>query len=349
VLVPGFADAMNLAAAITLLTILLLGPLLIRRIEHNLETFVLGIGIVATLLSADRGINVVRRALNEPILITIAVIAAALIFREARAYLDASFGWLRVRLRRSILIAGSIFIVAMLSSVITAIVAALVLVEIVGLAHLHDGARERVVVVGCFAIGLGAVLTPVGEPLSTLAASALNLGFFGLFDLLAPWVVPGVIAMSLLAGYFARGEYFEAPAGEHVRKTLLDILWQGGEVFGFVAGLVLISEAYAPLAQQYVPMLSDAALLWANTVSAVLDNATLVALEVRAVPVDRAREIILALLISGGMLIPGNIPNVIAAGAVRIRSGTWARIAIPIGLVMLGIYFAALRIASFTG
>jgi predicted cation transporter len=98
-----------------------------------------------------------------------------------------------------------------------------------------------------------------------------------------------------------------------------------------------------------VPRLSSAALFWANTISAVLDNATLVALEIRAVPVGRTRDVILALLISGGMLIPGNIPNVIAAGTLKIKSGTWARIAIPIGLMLLGIYFAVLQVSIFTG
>ncbi len=338
---------MNPAAAIIVLLFLLIGPLVIRPIEHNLELFILGVGIAATFLSAGPRSEVIVSALREPVMITIAVIVASLIFREVRVPLDTSFEWLRTRVRRAILTAASIFIIAMLSSAITAIVAALLLVEVVGLLHLHDGARERVVVAGCFAVGLGAALTPMGEPLSTLAASALQLGFFGLMSLLAPWVIPGIVAMSLLAGYFAIGEYFEAPPGPHLRQTWGDILWQGGEVFGFVAGLVLISEAYAPFAQRIVPMLSDAALFWANTISAVLDNATLVALEVRAVQAERALEIILALLISGGMLIPGNIPNVIAAGALNIESGTWARIAIPIGLVMLGIYFAALQVSSF--
>ncbi len=340
---------MNPTAAIIILLLLLIGPLVIRPIEHNLQFFILAVGIIATLLSGDFRIEVVREALAEPIPITIAVIIAALIFREARGRLDAMFAWLRGRMRRPILTAGSIFVIAMFSSAITAIVAALVLVEVVGLLHLHDGPRVRVVIAGCFAIGLGAALTPLGEPLSTLAADALDLGFFGLFELLAPWVIPGVVAMSLLAGYFAAGEYFESPPGAHLRETWMDIAWQGGEVFGFVAGLVLISEAYAPIARQIVPMLSEAALFWTNMISAVLDNATLVALEVRAVSTERALDIILALLISGGMLIPGNIPNVIAAGAVRIKSGAWARTAIPIGLVMLGIYFAALRLLNRTG
>ena len=92
-----------------------------------------------------------------------------------------------------------------------------------------------------------------------------------------------------------------------------------------------------------VATLSNDALFWANTVSAALDNATLVALEVRDMTLPRAREAILALLISGGMLIPGNIPNIVSAGALRIGSLEWARLGVPMGLVMLGIYFAVLK------
>ena len=39
------------------------------------------------------------------------------------------------------------------------------------------------------AIGLGSSLTPLGGPLSTLAASGLGMGFGGLFAMLAPYVV----------------------------------------------------------------------------------------------------------------------------------------------------------------
>jgi len=95
-----------------------------------------------------------------------------------------------------------------------------------------------------------------------------------------------------------------------------------------------------------VSALSNDALFWINTVSAVLDNATLVALEVHRMSMPRAREAIIALLVSGGMLIPGNIPNVISAGALRIGSGAWARVGIPVGLAGLGIYFAVLRLMA---
>ena len=333
---------MNLPAAIIVMALLLIGPLTVRWIEHHIETYVLAIGILATLLSGGPSIALIRDALTEPILITIAVLVAALIFRECRLQLDQGFRWMRSRMRRPLLTAISIFVVAMASSIITAIIAALVLVEVVGMLRIDEEKRVRVIVAGCFAIGLGAALTPVGEPLSTIAASALHLRFLGLFELLAPWIIPGVIATSMLAGYFASGEYVEAPPGPHIRESARDIAAQTAGVFGFVAGLVLISEAYAPLARRIVPGLSDAALFWLNTISAVLDNATLVALEVHAMSIERARVVILALLISGGMLIPGNIPNVISAGALKIKSGTWARVAIPIGLMMLGVYFVLL-------
>ncbi len=340
---------MNQTAAVIVLLLLLIGPLTIRPIEHNIEIFILGVGIIATILSGGPRPEVIQTALLEPVPITIVVIIASLIFRAAANRLDAIFASLRERTRRATLAATSIFIVALLSSLITAIVAALVLVEIAGLLRLQDRTREKVVVAGCFAIGLGASLTPVGEPLSTLAADALGLGFFGLFRLLAAWVIPGVAAMAILAGYFAAGEYTQISSSELPRKTWLGVIRQGGEVFGFVAGLVLISEAYAPLARQIVPRFGNAMLFWANMLSAVLDNATLVALEAGAVPVERALGIILALLISGGMLIPGNIPNVIAAGALKITSSHWASVAIPIGLALLGIYFALLQVANFVG
>ena len=42
------------------------------------------------------------------------------------------------------------------------------------------------------------------------------------------------------------------------------------------------------------------------------------------------------------MLIPGNIPNIVCAGKLGIKSGEWARIGLPIGLAAMGVYFATL-------
>jgi predicted cation transporter len=263
-----------------------------------------------------------------------------------RPALDTLFTHLRRRVSRPVLTAASVFVIASVSSIITAIVGALVLVELIGLLHLTSEKRVRVTIAGCFAIGMGAALTPLGEPLSTLAARALDLHFLGLFELLAPWVFPGVLASSAVAGVFARGEYGDAPDDRHLSQSYSTIFLQGGKVFAFIAGLVMISSAYGPIANEYVSKMSNDLLYWANTVSAALDNATLVALEVHSMSLPRAREAILSLLVSGGMLIPGNIPNIVSAGSFRIGSAAWAKIGVPMGLVMLGIYFAVIKLVG---
>jgi len=337
---------MSPPAAIIILILLLVGPLAFHFIETNIEAYVFIIGVVATLIGSGFTRHLVAKAGEEPILITLAVVIAGILFGFTRERLDRAFEHLRRRLSRPVLAGLATLVLAVLSSAITAIVAALVLVEIVGLLHVHDRPRERLVVTACFAIGLGAALTPIGEPLSALAAAALKLPFMGLFELLAPWVLPGVVVASLLAGLFARGDYEEERIELQVRETPLAAIVQGLRVYVFVAGLVLVSNAYSAIAARIVDSLSSDALFWINTASAALDNATLVALEVHNMTLPRAREAIIALLVSGGMLIPGNMPNIVSAGALKIGSATWARIGIPIGLVGLGIYFAVLKVLA---
>ncbi|HUA32967.1 MAG TPA: DUF1646 family protein [Candidatus Binataceae bacterium] len=337
---------MNETAGVILLVLLLFGPLAVASVEHNIEAYFLVLGVIATLIGEGFSAHLLKEALTEPLEISAAVFVAALIFRWVGPRIDDAFGGLRAKASRGMLAAVSIFAIAMLASLITAIVAALVLVQVIGLLHLEPERRPTVTVAACFAVGMGASLTPIGEPLSTLAAYALNLSFFGLFELLAPWVIPGVVATALLAGFLARGDYVHAQGTAHKDQTVSSIVIQTAKVFAFVAGLVLISHAYGPIATKYVAMLSNDALFFANMVSAALDNATLVALEVHQMPLDRAREAIISLLVSGGMLIPGNIPNIVSAGALRIDSQRWARVGVPIGIVLLGIYFAVLKLAS---
>jgi predicted cation transporter len=337
---------MNVPAAIVILLLLLIGPLAIHFIEQNIEIYIFIVGIVATLMGSGFDRTLVLKASEEPILITLAVVIAGILFSFSRHRLDRAFVRLRRRISRPLLAALATFVLAVLAGIITAIVAALVLVEMVRLLHLQGEARTRMTVAACFAIGLGAALTRVGEPLSALAASALNLPFTGLFLLLGPWILPGVAVASALAGWFARGDYHDPAVGVHVHETPLAAIIQGIKVYVFVAGLVLVSDAYAQIATQLVSALSNDALFWINTISAVLDNATLVALEVHSMSLPRAREAIISLLVSGGMLIPGNIPNVISAGALKIGSAAWARIGIPIGLAGLGIYFALLKVMA---
>lgn len=333
---------MNEYSGGAILLLLLFGPLFFEFIERNLEAYFFILGLISAGLAGLLGWETVHKAATEPILISAAVVVAGLLFRWSRARFERMFARLRGRISRPLLAAIALFLLAMVSSIITAIVASLILVEVIGMLHLEPERQSKVTIAGCFSIGLGASLTPIGEPLSTLAASALQLHFLGLFDLLAPYVVPGVLATAALAGFFARGDYEPSAAFVRVEETPGTIFISGAKVFVFIAGLVMVSEAFEALATRYVSMLATDVLFWVNMISAVLDNATLVAIEVHGMELARAREIIIALLISGGMLIPGNIPNIISAGALQIRTVTWAKIGIPLGILLLGIYFAAL-------
>jgi len=333
---------MNPTIAVIVLVLLLAGPLAAAPLERNIEFYFLAIGVLAIVLARRLSWTVAWDAARAPVWIAMAVAAAGLIFGAARKKLDRVFERLEAMVARGFLTGLSVFLIALLSSVITAIVAALILVETVGLLRLPERARVRVTVSGCFAIGLGASLTPVGEPLATLAARAMSLPFLGLFDLLGPYVLPAMAFCALIAGVSARGWLLERGTVSHVHERWRDVLLQTVKVYAFVAGLVLVSEAFAPLAVQYVSRVSSRALFWLNTVSAALDNATLVALEVHKMEPGRARAAIIALLVSGGMLIPGNVPNIVCAGLLKIDSLAWARVAIPLGLVMMSAYFLVL-------
>jgi predicted cation transporter len=84
-------------------------------------------------------------------------------------------------------------------------------------------------------------------------------------------------------------------------------------------------------------------LYWVNTVSAILDNATLASAEItKTMSPDRINAALMGLLIAGGMLIPGNIPNIISANKLGITSKEWAKLGLPLGAVIMVVYYIIL-------
>jgi predicted cation transporter len=88
----------------------------------------------------------------------------------------------------------------------------------------------------------------------------------------------------------------------------------------------------------------QAALFWLNSISAIIDNATLTAAEIGpSLTPAQQRSILMGLLIGGGMLIPGNIPNIVAAGRLGISSKEWARVGLVAGFPLMLLCFAVLE------
>jgi predicted cation transporter len=128
-------------------------------------------------------------------------------------------------------------------------------------------------------------------------------------------------------------------------ETVKTVILRAVKVFTFVAALVLLGEGFRPLIVWYFTKISAGVLYWFNTISAILDNATLTAIEIGpAMSLSQITGIIMGLSIAGGMLIPGNIPNIVAAGRLKISMKEWAVIGLPIGLVMMAIYFVILYV-----
>ena len=97
-----------------------------------------------------------------------------------------------------------------------------------------------------------------------------------------------------------------------------------------------MSMVFKPLIDACLIKLPSQILFWVNMISAILDNATLAAAEIGPTLSEaQIKSALLGLLISGGMLIPGNIPNIIAAHALKIKSTEWARPGVPLGLVIM--------------
>jgi predicted cation transporter len=129
-------------AAIIIPVLLLLGPLTFGFIEENLEIYIFALGIAATLCGSGLGRDLILKTAREPIPIAAAVVVAGIVFSLCRERLDRIFTRLRPRFSRMALTAAAVFLLAVVSSLITAIIAAVVLIELVGLLQL-GGARKN--------------------------------------------------------------------------------------------------------------------------------------------------------------------------------------------------------------
>ena len=193
------------------------------------------------------------------------------------------------------------------------------------------------------AIGLGAALTPIGEPLSTIATAKLHEDFWFLMRLLGPWIIPGIVLLGVWTAFQPLRYAGESLTEAKEQETYGGVVVRAVRVYLFVMALTLLGEGFKPVIDRFVIQLDARILYWINMVSAILDNATLTAAEISPeMTLIQVRAVLMGLLISGGMLIPGNIPNIISANKLGIRSRTWARWGVPLGLALLVLYFVIL-------
>lgn len=337
------------------LTIILILVLLLpftKLVESNLEVFLFIMGVASILVSQVLSWDLLSEALVHPINITLAVLVAGLLFKWFQGPIEKGVLGLSRAMPYRLFIALFVIILGFISSLITAIIAAIILVSVIGVLKMDRKSEIRLVILACFAIGMGAALTPLGEPLSTIVVSKLDEDFFYLLKLIGVYIVPGVIVFGVLAAFMvkSRQESVESPVKESEAlqtESYGEIIIRSFKIYLFVMALTFLGAGFQPFIEKYLLDLNPLVLYWINMVSAVLDNATLAAAEISpAMDQTTIRDILLGLIISGGMLIPGNIPNIIAAGKLKITSLEYARFAAPVGLIAMVVYFIVIVIVG---
>ena len=145
-------------------------PFRVKRIEENLEPFFLLMGIIAVSISSLWGWELVKDALKSPVMIgslPIGIFQVVLIFGLLIYYFNKTFANGIISLARKlgpqIFIFLFIALLGLFSSVVSVIVTACILAEVIAALPFSKSDKVKMTVVTCFAVGLGAGLTPLGD------------------------------------------------------------------------------------------------------------------------------------------------------------------------------------------
>ena len=369
--VPEEPDIIVTGMLMTVLVLVLIMPFRFRIVEKNLEVFFFVMGLISIsglrlmgLLDVSGILSVLKLAAispltvsGKPIGITQVVLVAGLLFYFLGERVYVKVQKLFFRLGPPLFAFVIIVVFGLTSSIISVIVASVVLSEIFLVLPVDRKLKVELTVIAAFALGLGAALTPVGEPLATIAVSKLSgepyhAGFDFLARILGHLIIPGIFVLACYAGFKLK-RYSDSLSSKDEGRglhslgvyPLSHVFSRAFKVYLFVAALEMLGASFTPLVHWYLSKAPGWLLYWINTVSAVLDNATLTAAEVAPVlTIEQIKSILTSLLISGGMLIPGNIPNIIMAGRLGISSREWARVGVPLGIVMLASYFVLVEV-----
>lgn len=248
--------------------------------------FLFVIGCIAVTITSQWSVFLIKEALIEPIKITLAVFIAGFLFRISQKSIARSVNKIADAIGVKLFAFLVIVILGILSSVITAIIAALVLVEIVTHLTLERKNEILLVILACFSIGFGAALTPIGEPLSTIAIAKLkgvpyHADFLFLFRHLGLFIIPGVVFFGLLGAILMPGKRQKAHGLTGGKEEgIKDISIRTAKVYFFVMALIFLGQGFKPIVETYVSKITHQGLYWLNMLSAVLDNATLAAAEI---------------------------------------------------------------------
>jgi predicted cation transporter len=230
----------------------LLGPLLIKRIEQNLEMFLFLMGICAVAISRSWHIGIVEEAIQEPLVvgIVLTVLLAGLITHYIRPdFLRNINAILLDRITMKVIFLEIVVVLGLLAAIITPILSFFMLVEAVNHLPLTRKTRAKITILGCLSISLGAALALVDGPSSAIAITRMqgelpSAGFLPP-ELQSLYIFLSILALGLIAMFFAeeninsirKQAYGKASAHKRIA------IWSA-RVCMFTGALLLIGVAF---------------------------------------------------------------------------------------------------------
>lgn len=346
-------DSFIIYMLFAILLLILLLPVVSRRIERNLEILFLIMSILASIISGSFGYQTFSEALIAPLFIHEIpigifqiVLIAGIIFTKYMPDIEKIMKNLEKRFGMPFIFALLIFLMGIGSGIISAIVASLIIAEVSRVFPIERKIKNFALVISAFSIGFGASLTPLGEPLSTILVLKLSgppyyADFFFPFKILALYILPLIFVLSIISYYFLKraGSY---KVEEYLKRpTYRDSLIRALKIYIFVFSLTLLGSSFTVIVEKYIIGLSPTLMYLFGASSSFLDNATVAAAIISPqMSVFQIKSFLISLLISGGFLIPGNVPNIVIAHTHNISFKEWAKLALPIGIpILIAMFF----------
>lgn len=351
------------ASLLIILLLIFTLPATIKRIEENLEIFLFVMGVAAGLLTGKllppHHMELIIEALITPVTIHglpigifQVVLIMGLIFHYLRHKFIDYFSKFLKPSKLPILLFTNCLVFGLISSIISVIVASMIISEILMLLKIERRFKVLYSVLACYALGIGAILTPVGEPLATIVFHKLshppyNITITWMVITLGPYVIPLVVLYSLITLIIFKLKLPEIlksgisfSTKEEIEERLKDVILRALKVYIFICALVFLGSSFTLLIEKYFKYLPVTLMYLIGSISAVVDNATLAAAFIDpSLTITQIKALLISMLISGGFLIPGNIPNIIVATRLKIRFKEWAKIGLIYGLPVFFIMF----------
>jgi len=230
----------------------LLGPLLIKEIEHNLEAFLFLMGACAVGVSRSWHISLVEEAVQEPVIVgmVLSVMVVGLLVHYYRPhFLRGINDMLLDGITLKVIFLEIVVVLGLSAAIITPILPFFVLVEVVNHLPLQRWTRAKLTIFACISIFLGAALALVEEPYSAIAATKMQgtLSSASLLPLELQnfYLILSIIALGLISMFFAREKItaVETQTSEGIAVLKNAAIWSA-RVCMFGGALLLIGLAF---------------------------------------------------------------------------------------------------------